>query len=123
MLCSIIYVSCSQVIQATVLTDNDENGSLCLSWAPDNFPCVNNSGGDVFIFILLLCLEDTCTLQNHYCPDLNSTTERPGPIHPPTPQFFLKFIIKICADGTSLKRESGKFQVKYIQEQKSLQYE
>lgn len=61
------------------------------------------------------------SLQNHYRPDLNSTTERPGPIHPPN--FLKKIIIKICADGTSLKRESGKFQVKYIQEQKSLQYE
>lgn len=122
MLCSIIYVSCSQVIQATVLTDNDENGSLCLSWAPDNFPCVNNSGGDVFIFILLLCLEDTYVLYRIIIA-LIWILQLNDPARSTPPNFFKKFIIKICADGTSLKRESGKFQVKYIQEQKSLQYE
>lgn len=107
MLCSIVYVRCSQITQATIMPDNNENSILCLSWAPANLvqlPMCKQFWRPFHSYFTVMSFDDICTLHNNNRPDLNTATERPSP---QPLKFVFNLWIKICANGASLKRGSG----------------
>lgn len=82
MLCSIVYVRCSQITQATIMTDNNENRILCLSWAPANLvqlPMWEQFWRPFHSYFTVMSFNDICTLHNNNRPGLNTASERPSP--------------------------------------------